>query len=144
MKLPYQGRSNISSYTYPSGNFQTFGSNWKWLWPLKSSLFQTILRLLDHQMVLRVGFKKVGQIRLSTLMFIAIVLTIYSSFKRVNLGKDIRFWSICFVYYLLKPGVNYSKYYYFEFLMLYVKQGNETKSICKGFRFLMVFSVARN
>ena len=63
MKLSYQGWSNISSYTYPSGNFQTLGSNWRWLWPLKSILLETNLHLLEHQKVLRGGFEKVGQIR---------------------------------------------------------------------------------
>ena len=63
MKLSYQGWSNISSYTYPSGNFQTLGSNWRWLWPLKSILLETNLHLLEHQKVLRGGFEKDGQIR---------------------------------------------------------------------------------
>ena len=63
MKFSYQGWSNISSYTYPSGNFQTLGSNWRWLWPLKSILLETNLHLLEHQKVLRGGFEKVGQIR---------------------------------------------------------------------------------
>ena len=63
MKLSYQGWSNISSYSYPSGNFQTLVSNWRWLWPLKSILLETNLHLLEHQKVLRVFFEKVGQIR---------------------------------------------------------------------------------
>ena len=63
MKFSYQGWSNISSYTYPSGNFQTLGSNWRWLWPLKSILLETNLHLLEHQKVLKGGFEKVGPIR---------------------------------------------------------------------------------
>ena len=63
MKLSYQGWSNISSYSYPSGNFQTLVSNWRWLWPLKSILLETNLHLLEHQKVLRGGFEKDGQIR---------------------------------------------------------------------------------
>ena len=58
MKLSNQGWSNISSYTYPSGNFQTLESNWRWLWPLKSILLETNLHLLEHQKVLRGVSKK--------------------------------------------------------------------------------------
>ena len=63
MKFSYQGLSNTSSYTYPSGNFLTLGSNWRWLWPLKSILPETNLHLLEHWKVLKGGFEKVGQIR---------------------------------------------------------------------------------